>query len=262
MKKNFLKISTLLLLGFLFTFSACKKDDADTQSAEDAARGSYIMADAFAISNDGSSNNGKALFKRFSDCDITYSTLDDGFEITFHNCTDDAGITRNGTIRVTAAGSAFENESSGSITITFINFTVNNEGISGSITATFKSGAIGFYFDITAKNLKLDYADGTSAIFYTASLTYVFSAANSFSMEISGNSEGVNRNGVHFTTETENMKIEFFSTSASGCPYPTEGTMTINLDGEKPITLDFNSGTCGEITVSQRGHKDGTITIF
>ncbi|RLD51779.1 MAG: hypothetical protein DRI94_05065, partial [Bacteroidetes bacterium] len=102
MKKNFLKISTLLLLGFVFTFSACKKDDADSQSAEDAARGSYIMADAFAMSNDGS-DGGKALKAQFSDCKFTYNQLDDGFELTFDNCTDDAGITRNGTIRITAS---------------------------------------------------------------------------------------------------------------------------------------------------------------
>ncbi len=79
-------------------------------------------------------------------------------------------------------------------------------------------------------------------------------------MEISGQSEGTNRNGDHFTTETENMKIEFFA--SNGCPFPSEGTMTINVDGEKTITLDFSSNTCGEITVSQKGHKDGTITIF
>jgi len=259
MKKNLFKISTLLLFGFLFTFSACKKDDADNQSAEDAARGSYIMADAFAMSNDGN-DGGKALKTRFADCTFEYTSLDDGFELTFFNCTDDAGITRNGTIRVTAAADAFDTEGAGSITITFIDYTVENEGVSGSITATFKSGVLGFYFDITAKNLRLDYADNTHVLYNTASLTYVFSAVNGFQLEITGNSDGINRNGVHFTTQTENMKIVFFATS--GCPFPSEGTMTINLDGEKPITLDFNSGTCGEITVSQKGHKDGTITIF
>ncbi len=260
MKKNFLKISTLLLLGFVFTFSACKKDDADSQSAEDAARGSYIMADAFAMSNDGS-GDGKALKARFSDCTFTYTALDDGFELTFVNCTDDAGITRNGTIRITASADAFDTENAGSITITFINYTIENEGISGSITATFKSGTLGFYFDITAKNLRLDYADNTYVLYNTASLTYVFSAANGFQLVITGHSDGVNRNGIHFTTDTEDMKIQFFSTTGS-CPFPSEGTMTITLDDEKPIILDYNSGTCGEITVSQKGHKDGTITIF
>ncbi|MCF6184924.1 MAG: hypothetical protein L3J56_09970 [Bacteroidales bacterium] len=259
MKNNFMKISTLLLLGFLFTFSACKKDNADTQSAEDAARGSYIMADAFAISNSGS-DGGKALSKRFADCNFTYAKLNNGFELTFANCTDDAGITRNGTIRVTAEANAFDTEGAGSITITFINYTVDNEGISGTITATFKSGALGFYFNITAKDLRLDYADNTHVLYNTASLTYVFSLANKFSLEITGNSDGINRNGDHFTTETEKMKVEFFA--STGCPFPTEGTMTINVDGENPITLNFDSGTCGEITVSQKGHKDGTITIF
>ncbi len=260
MKKNFLTISTLLLLGVLFVFSSCKKDAADTQSAEDAARGSYIMADAFALSNDGS-DGGKALKAQFSDCKFTYTALDNGFELTFDNCTDDAGITRNGTIRITASADAFDTENAGSITITFIGYTVENEGISGSITATYKSGALGFYFDITAKSLRLDYADNTYVLYNTASLTYVFSAVNGFKLDITGNSDGINRNGEHFTTTTENMKIQFFSTNGD-CPYPTEGTMTINVDGEKAITLDFSSGTCGSFTISQKGHKDETISIF
>jgi len=260
MKKNFLKILTLLLLGFVFTFSACKKDDADKQSAEDAARGSYIMADAFAMSNDGN-DGGKALKARFTDTCFVFNGLDDGFELTFNDCTDDAGITRNGTIRVTAAQEAFDQVGYGSITITFINYTVENQGISGSITATFKSGLLGFYFDITATNLKLDYADSTYVLYNTARLTYVFSAANGFQLVITGNSDGVNRNGIHFITKTEDMKILFFSTTGS-CPFPSEGIMTITLDNEKPIILDYHSGTCGEITVTQKGHKDGTITIF
>lgn len=257
--KTIFKISTLILFAFLFTFSACKKKDADTQSAEDAARGSYIMADAFAMSKDGN-GGGKALEKRFSDCSFTYTALDDGFELTFDNCTDDYGITRNGTIRVTASADAFDNTDAGSITITFVNFTVENEGVDGSITATYKSGALGFYFAILADNLRLDYADGTFVKYNSASMNYVFSLANAFKLTITGESDGINRLGEHFTTKLEDVIVEFFSTST--CPYPTQGTMTINVDGENPITLNFDSGTCGEITVSQKGHKDGTITIF
>jgi len=257
MKKNFLKISTLLLLGLLFTVSACKKD-ADNQSAEDAARGSYIMADAFALSKDGS-GGGKALKARFSDCVVDYKILDDGFELTFHNCTDDDGITRNGTIRITAEENAFDTADAGSITISFIDYSENNMSISGTITASYKVGQLGFWFDITAKNLVISDASGT-VTYETASLQYVFSVANSFKMEISGNSEGTNRKGQHFTTQTENMVIEFFT--SNGCPFPSEGTMTINIDGEKTITLNYDSETCGEITVTQKGHKDGTITIF
>lgn len=257
--KTFLKFSTLILLGFLFTLSACKKEDADTQSAEDAARGSYIMADAFAMSKDGN-GGGKALSKRFASCNFTYTALDNGFELTFDNCTDDYGITRNGTIRITADVDAFDSENAGSITITFVNYTVNNEGIDGTITATYKTGALGFYFAIIADNLRLDYADGTYVKYNSANMNYVFSVANALKFTISGTSDGINRMGQHFTTELKDVAVEFLSTTT--CPFPTQGTMTINLDDEKPIILDFDSGTCGEITVSQKGHKDGTITIF
>ncbi len=257
--KTFLKFSTLFILGILLSLSACKKKDADTQSSEDAARGSYILADAFALSKDGN-GGGKALTKRFADCSFEYKELDDGFELTFHNCTDDAGITRNGTIRVTASADAFDTEGAGSITITFIDYTIEGEGISGTITASYKTGTLGFYFNVTAKNLRLDYPDKTYVLYNSASLTYTFSAANSFRMDISGKSDGINRNGQHFSTTTENMKIEFFA--SNGCPYPSEGTMTIEVDGEKPITLNFDSGECGKIKVSQKGHKDQTISFF
>ncbi|NPA67655.1 MAG: hypothetical protein GXO50_03500 [Chlorobi bacterium] len=257
MKLTNLKFSIILLLGFVITFSACKDGDADTQSAEDAARGTYIMADAFALADSGS-DGAKAL--KSSDCNFSYNDFDDGFELTFDNCTDDAGLTRNGTIRVTAQQGAFDNEGMGSVTITFIDYSVENEGVSGTITATYRTNLTGFYFDVKAENLRLDYADGSHVIYNTAELKYSFSLLNAFKMEISGSSDGINRNGEHFTTETENMKIEFFANDA--CPYPYEGNMTVKIDGEDPVNLDFKSDACGEIKVSQKGAKDATITIF
>ncbi|MCF6366353.1 MAG: hypothetical protein L3J35_09135 [Bacteroidales bacterium] len=262
MKKKLFLITTLLITGVLFTLNSCKKDDADSQSAEDAARGSYIMADAFALGNSGT-GGGKAIKEQFYACSFNYTVItNNGFELTWIDCTDDYGITRNGTIRVTGDETVYDaNTTSASLTIEFINYSIEGQSVSGKLTFTVSSGLLGFYIGIAAENFKIVYADGTSVIYNSADITYVFSILNGFKIEIVGGADGVNRKGQHFSYEIEGMKVEFLATSGM-CTYPTEGTITINIDGEKPIVLDYNTETCGQIKVSQKRHKDTYITIF
>jgi len=261
MKKKLFMLTALLITGVLFTLNSCKKGDADSQSAEDAARGSYIMADAFALGNSGT-GGGKAVKEMFAECTFTFTELENGFEMTWTNCTDDYGITRNGTIRITGDETVYDaNNSSATLTIEFVNYTIERQTVSGKLTFTAGTGLFGFYLSLTAENFKITYVDGSSVIYNSADITYVFSILNGFKIEITGGADGVNRNGEHFTYEIEGMKIEFFTTSGV-CAYPSEGTMTINVDGEKPIVLDYNTGTCGQIKVSQKRHDDTFITIF
>ncbi len=263
MKQNFFKITTLLLAVFLISFSSCKKKEADIQSAQDGARGSYILADAFALSKSGNGGK-KALEERFADCSFTFALLENGFKLTFDNCTDSEGITRDGTIIVTADANAFSSENAGSITITFEAYTIENIVVKGRITARYKATDKGFYFEIIAEDLRMDYPDGTYAIYNKANLKYEFNYLsglfNNFKMKISGKADGINRNGQHFKTETKNMEVNLFE--SGDCPWPTNGTMTIKIDGEKTMTLDYDTGTCGEVKVSQKRHKKETITIF
>ena len=260
MKKNLLKLSALLFIAALFTLTSCNKDDADAQSAEDAARGSYIMADAFAMGNEGS-GGGKAIKSHFAACSFTYAQLDNGFSLTWEDCTDDYGITRNGTLIITGDESVYDGTESASLTIEFVNYTIEGQSVTGKLTFTVGSGLFGFYLNLTAENFKITYVDNTYVLYNSASLTYVFSILNGFKIEIIGSSDGVNRSGQHFTTEIEDMVVEFFNTSGT-CAYPTEGIMTINVDGEKEIILDYASGTCGTIKVSQKRKEDVFITIF
>ncbi len=262
MKKNLLKLSALLFIAALFTLSSCNKDDADAQSAEDAARGSYIMADAFAMGNEGT-GGGKAIKSKFAACAFTYAQLDNGFSLTWQDCTDDYGITRNGTLIVTGNESVYDNNNveSASLTIEFVNYTIEGQTVSGRLTFTVGTGLFGYYLDLTAENFKIIYPDNTSIVYNSANITYVFSILNGFKIEIIGSSDGTNRNGQHFTTEIEDMKVEFFNTTGT-CAYPTQGIMTISVDGEKDLVLDYDSGTCGTIKVSQRRKEDVFITIF
>ncbi len=261
MKKNFLKLTALFFIAAIFTLTSCKKGDADTQSAEDSARGSFIMADAFALGSDGR-GGGKALKNRFDKCTFTFHQLDNGFELTFDNCTDDDGITRNGTIRFTGDENIYDMEESASFLIEFINFTIEDEVVDGKLSLSVGAGTLGAFLKLAATNLKITYSNGEYVKYNTATLNYVINYLNGFNIEISGASEGINRNGETFSTETEGLKINFFSTSGV-CTFPTEGTMTINVEGEKnPVILDYGAGGCGEIKVSQKRHKDATITIF
>lgn len=260
MKKNLLKFTALLFTAALFTLTSCNKEDADSQSAEDAARGSYIMADAFAMGNEGT-GGGKAIKSQFAACEFSYVQLDNGFSLTWNDCTDDYGITRNGTLIVTGDEGVYDNVESASLSIEFVDYSIEGQSVTGKLTFTVAQGLLGFYLNLTAENFKITYTDNTYVLYNSASLTYVFSILNGFKIEIIGSSDGINRNGQHFTTEIEGMKIEFFNASGT-CAYPSEGIMTISIDGEKDLILDYDSGTCGTIKVSQKRKEDVFITIF
>jgi hypothetical protein len=252
MKKNVLKISGLIVMAAIIIVSGCKKEDADTQSAEDAARGSYIMADAFSIANDA--NSGK-LNKRFSvDC-FAIATFENGFTITFYECTDEFGVYRDGSITVTATQDAWSGTSTAVISITFANYVQDDEGISGTITAQAGQGALGIYFTLGATDLKLTYANGDIAIINSAELTWTLSADG---IEYNGHSNGVTRDGVAYSSVSDDLVFGF-------CSWPVSGIMTIDVEGENQITINFDqngSAPCDNIyLVTQKRHRDVELTF-
>lgn len=257
MKNKILKLTALFFFAALFTLTSCR-EEADTQSAEDAARGGYMMADAFAISNDGANDGEKALMDKFGDCLIDFVETENGFKVTFNNCVDDNGLTHNGSIIYLASGTGNSDVSYGNITITFENYTVENEGIDGTVTADFEAGILGFWFNVGAQDLTLKYADGSKVVYDSYSLKYVFGIGNGFKFTITGSSEGTNRDGKHFKTESNDIVLSLFNLSNDNC----SGTMTIEVEGEDPITLDYDTGECGKVEVSQKGKKNQTISLF
>ena len=259
MKKYVLKLSALLMLAAVVSLSACKKGDADATSAEDAARGSYIMADAFSVANEANSTGGKSLKGLAVEC-YEFLLLDgQGFDLTFDNCTGDDGILRNGTIQVRfTSADAWELENNGRITISFVNYFHNGEGISGAIYAEIGVGSLGLYFTLGATDLKITYSNGDVAILNSAELTFT-----TLNFEFNGNSDGINRRGVKFSSISEGIK--FGSLVTGGCSWPTEGIITITIEGEKEIVVNYDQdGTkaCDNIMlVSQKRHDDVTVTL-
>ncbi len=259
MKNKILKLTALFFFAALFTLTSCRKE-ADTQSAEDAARGGYMMADAFAISNKGANDGGKALMDEFGDCQINFVEFENGFKVTFNNCVDDNGLTHNGSIIFSASGNGNADVTYGSITIKFENYTVENEGIDGTVTAGLEISnyGTGFWFNVGAQDLTLKYADGSKVIYDNYDLKYVFGIGNGFKFTITGSSEGTNRDGKHFKTESNDIVLSLFNLSNDNC----SGTMTIEVEGENPVTLNYDTGECGKVEVSQKGRKSQDISLF
>lgn len=262
MKKSLLKFAALFFVATLFTFTSCKKGDADSQSAEDSARGSYIMADVFAMSNSGSK---KESLKDFEDtgCYSVETFLDGGgFTMVFNSCTESStGAYYNGSIKVTAAASAWESGATAGITMEFVDYTNGKEKISGKITAQVGASLLSFSFTLGAENLVITYSDGRSTKIIDSNLTLSISILSILDgFVITGSSTGINRDGVSYTSETEDVKMGFNS-----CGWPTEGIITMDIDGDKDIVLDFNqdgNGGCDNIIkVHQRRHDDTEISL-
>jgi hypothetical protein len=252
MKNSILKLTGFFILALIISSTGCKKGDADSQSAEDAARGSYIMADAFSIANDG---QGGKLNKRFSlECAV-YNPLDNGFEVIFNQCTDEAGVYRNGTIRVTASADAWNGTSSSVISITFENYQQDDEGISGTITAQASIGALGVYFTLGAQNLTMSYSNGDVATINSATLVWTITLTG---LEFNGSSNGITRDGIAYSSQSENLVFGF-------CSWPVEGIITVNVEGENEITVNFDqdgNASCDNIyLVSQKRHGDVRVTF-
>ncbi len=252
MKKTVVTVLSFLILALIISTGSCKKGDADAQSAEDAARGSYILADAFAIANDG---QGGKLNKRFSEECFDIEEFEGGFQINFYECTDEDGIYRDGSIRVVAAAEAWTGGSEASITITFINYIQDDEGISGTITAHAGIGLFGLYFTLNASNLTLMYENGDKAIIKSSNLSWTATLSG---IDYNGSTSGTNRNGVSYSTVAEDLVFGF-------CPWPTKGIITVNIEGEKEITINFDqdgNAQCDNIfLVSQKRYDDVEVTF-
>ncbi|MEA2041090.1 MAG: hypothetical protein U9N85_00870 [Bacteroidota bacterium] len=247
--KSFNIIISLFIVALL-GFSACDKpEEPDEQTAKDMAKGAYIVSDAFAVSNDYS--NSKKGISEYPDC-ITTGVIEGGISLTFDNCTFN-GITRNGVLEITYNGPWSETGST--LTIGFVDYTVDGHTMSGSITSEHKSeDASGIRsFTITASDMELTFSDGNTTTWdsernyrmIAGLLTFLDPTDNVF--EISGSSTGVNRKGESYTTSSTQLRKDF------SCKFPVSGTTTITKGEDSPIEIDFDTDNCLSAKVTQNG---------
>lgn len=252
MKTTIFKVLSLLLMIGLFTVSSCKKPDPDEQSAEDDARGSYIMADAFALGNNeaGGGDGGKSI----PDCmkverNIEMKTV----KITFTDC-NFRGAIRNGIINVSYSITDFGTRAV-SLIITFDNYTFDNIGVEGTITTTFVGPYLKPVIKVVAKNMVATFNDNRT-ITWSSNKTFTF-ISDGFGdgdistnvIEISGTATGINREGLSYTSTYNAVTVD------RGCEYgyPVSGTVTIESDNGTSV-IDYGDGTCdNKITVTIEG---------
>ena len=249
MKTNILKLLSLLFLSVLFVFSSCKKPDPDTQSAEDDARGSYIMADAFAASNDASGDDGKS----FLVCPDVYRNNVDTVILTFNNC-EFRGVTRNGVITVAYTINQTIGLRAVNMRVTFDNYTFGGKKLEGIITTSVGGALVGPTYTVKGANMKVTFADGKTISWnsdqtYTMVQGFATPGIDDNIIEISGTVDGVNREGESYSSVYE--KVRIVRSCSSG--YPVSGTVTITSDKGETI-IDYGDGTCDSIiTVTNEG---------
>ncbi len=251
--KTIFKVLPLLLLFGLFTVSSCDKPDPDAQSAEDDARGSYIMADAFAIGNNeaGGGGGGKAYLP---DCmtvvrDIDLKTV----IITFDNC-DYRGAVRNGVINVSYTVPNPDQPIAVSIVITFDNYTINNIGIEGTITSTFGGTIVKPQIHIVASNMLATFPDDKT-ISWSSDKTFTIIEGfgdgdiSTNVIEMSGTASGINRKSESYTATYTTVTVD----RSCEYGYPVSGTVTIISDKGTSV-IDYGTGSCDNtITVTNNG---------
>ena len=258
MKTKHFKITAIIFALGLMVFSACQKPDPDSQSAEDDARGSYIMADAFAVGNNeaGDVGSGKAAYPE--GMTVERDPIAHTVTITFDNC-NFRGKIRNGIIHVDYTLVPQMGLRAFNLTITFENYTIDGIKVEGAIRSSFGGTYLVPEINVIATNMKATFTDGK---FITWSSNKTFKITEGFGdfdidnnvLEISGTVTGTNRAGNDFTSVYDKVTLK------RSCPdgYPVSGTVTINSDKGTTV-IDYGDGTCDDIiTVTNNGV---TLTI-
>ncbi len=253
MKTKHFKIITLFFVVGLLAFSSCEKPEPDTQSAEDDARGSYIMADAFAVSNNEAGDDGSSKMIYPEGMTVTKDTAANTVTITFDNC-EFRGKVRNGIIHVGYTKRPLIGLRAVDINITFENYYIDGIHVEGTINTTFGGTYLLPEFHVVATNMKATFTDGQ---FISWSSDQTFKITSGFGdynidnnvLEVSGTVDGTNRAGNTYHSVYDKVTLD----RACSYGYPISGTVTITSDKGTTI-IDYGTGDCDNlITVTNNG---------
>lgn len=258
----------LLIPAFAIGLLACRKDkteapDMDYTAASDNARADDIFNDMLSMVDKAVDDNG---LRDLCDPTVTFDTTTTPRTITLDfgdvNCTASNGRLRRGQILVSYTG-RYRDEGT-VITITPLNYYVNNNLVTGTKTVT----NMGLnandqpYFAIVV-NGTITAGDGSWVATHQAQRvrTWIQGSGTAQLSDdvylITGGGSGVNRNGIPYVTEiTSALRIEL------GCNwYVVSGTVVVTPTGRPARTIDYGNGACdGTFTVSVNG-QTYTITI-
>ncbi|MCD4794053.1 MAG: hypothetical protein K8R54_12515 [Bacteroidales bacterium] len=251
MKSNFFKILTIFFAAGLLILSGCKKPDPDAQSAEDDARGGYIMSDAFAVGNNQAGGGGGKA--DLPGCVEVYKNDVDTIILTFNDNCEYRGAVRNGSIIIKYTLLADIGLRAVEFVITFDNYSINDIGVEGTITTTFGGTYIKPAINVVATDMVATFSDSRT-ISWSSNKT--FTILNGFGdgdistnvIEMSGTATGVNRNGVSYTARYDAVTVD----RSCEYGYPVSGTVTIVSENGTSV-IDYGDGACDNIITVTNG---------
>ncbi len=250
-------VSSLLFVG-------CKKDkekaDVDLVSAEDQSQGEMVYDQVFkqvdlAANDQGLKKGGYPIIMIDTNSSPRNMVIDYG--IVNYLCTD--GNYRRGIIMVSWTGKYREQNTV--ISISFNNFYQNNNQVEGlkNLTNMGRNENGKLKFSITVSG-KITNTDGQTHQ-WNSNRTRIWLEGEATPLvsddiyEISGNTSGVNRNGLIYTALiTSNLLVDL------GCEYRiTRGIIELTPEGKAKRTIDFGSGNCDKLINVTINGKTTTI---
>ncbi|MBP6730565.1 MAG: hypothetical protein KA149_00815 [Chitinophagales bacterium] len=276
MKKQSIKtIIALVLLTATFALNSCKKEktDSDLTTANNMAMADESYNDADNIADEAATTGavtyktddensllaGCAVVTRDTTSTPRVTTIDFGT-----GCTGADGKLRTGKIIVTHDGRY--RDAGTTITITFDNYTVNGNQVSGTRTihndGPNNDGNLSYSISV---NGQIILASGAGTITWSATRTRVWIAGESTATRdddqysITGSATGTAANGDQFTSTIQTALVRNL---APGCRrHFVSGIALIQRTGKPDRTLDFGTGACDDQATVTINGVSRTITL-
>lgn len=269
-----IKLSLILLSSLTLLLNSCVKKtqevDDDTESAAENFLASGIANDMNNIADEAGRTKSVSSFKSaeessvLSSCatlkfDTLVSSNPDSITVNFgpSNCTCNDGRTRRGSLLFVYTGKY--RDSLTTITMTPMNYFVNDHGVSGSkVVQNLGHNAAGHLIYSITENLVITKANGGGTITHDAKRQREwFSGENTLIWSddiyyITGTASGLNSNGKEYRS---NITKPLLRNMALGCRrHFTSGVFEHTPLGKATRVVDFGDGTCDNLaTVTING---------
>jgi hypothetical protein len=256
--KSVLKFGMYAIVASALLFSSCKKDkeiETDLTSAEDQSQGEMVYDQVFKQVDESATvaGLGKGTYPIVTiDSSISPATMRIYYGETNFLCKD--GNYRRGTILVSWTG-RYRAEGT-AITITFSDFFQNDNKVEGTkiVTNTGRNANDNLTFSIVVSG-KVINTDGKSHTWNSnRTRTWIEGEATAETSddiyEISGTTNGINRNNLTYTAKiTKSLRV------VMSCEWRVvSGTVEVTPEGKSVRTIDFGNGACDRlVTVSVNG---------
>jgi hypothetical protein len=279
------KLSHILILGLSISLlvSSCRKkekeEDTDTDSAAENAFATSIDNDMNNIADEAGRNKSVSSYKELESnaviapcSSLTFDTLvpsnADSITVNFGatNCLCNDGRYRRGTLRIVYTGKY--KDSLTTITITPINYFVNDNKVSGSkAIKNLGHNAQGhLVYEINA-NISILKANNSGTIqwvalrkreWLTGESTLIWSDDK---YSVTGTANGTNANGRSFTSVIPSTKPLVRDMSLSCRRHFISGEIQHTPNGKPTRYIDFGSGICDDQATVTINNKTYNITL-